>query len=191
MSLSAIAGALLVAALQNEIPLVSDPAWKQWLEEVKPLMLRAERDAARKLPASARETFREQFWAARDQDPATTFNETRSAFNHRVESADRRYRQSDGGPWNDCGKAFVLFGPPDVRNEVRIMAQAMAPDRLAAYRDEQDQVAETWTYRNHPLLPASPQGYQFRFTPSCEAFEGASFGRVMQLAAEAVARRVH
>jgi hypothetical protein len=69
-----------------------DSEWKRWLDEVKPLLLKADDAEIRVLAPSQRRQFREEFWRARDPDPSTIDNENRTEFERRVATAERRFR---------------------------------------------------------------------------------------------------
>jgi len=167
----------------------SDRAWRAWLDEVRPLFIPAEEKTAKKLPAGGREAFREAFWRQRDPDPSTPENETRTQIETRIRSADSRFRTGKSGPWNDCGRTFVLLGKPDLAQEALTRQHFEGGDRLAAFREQGDTVAEVWIYRNHPRLPTAPEGFSFRFTQECEAVGGPSAQGVLQEAAKSYLAR--
>lgn len=161
-------------------PAVSDRDWKRWLEDVKPLMVAAERTQASKVPAPEREQFRDGFWSRRNPTPQAAGNQQRIDFEQRVQTADKRFRNGSNGPWNDCGRAFVLLGQADRVTNTAAAAHSANSDRLAAFRDQDDSEAEQWLYRNPPRLPPAPNGYMFRFTMICESMNGTAFGRLLE-----------
>ncbi len=80
-------------------------------EEVKYRALEAEEERAR---------FIEDFWARRDEDPATPINEFQVRFRKRVEEADRLFLDAPYPGWKtDRGKIYVLLGPPDEIRQLR------------------------------------------------------------------------
>jgi GWxTD domain-containing protein len=188
---SAVVGWLLlsVAAEMFQPAPPSDREWRAWLDEVRPFLMPAEEKAAKKVPAAGREAFREDFWRLRDPDPSTPGNETRTQIETRVRTADSRFRAGKNGPWNDCGRTFVLLGKPDLAQEALTRQHFEGGDRLAAFREQGDTVAEVWIYRNHPRLPTSPEGFSFRFTQECEAVGGPSAQGVLQEAARSYLAR--
>jgi GWxTD domain-containing protein len=172
---------VVAAMLQATAP--TDREWKRWLDDVRPLLLPSEAATAKTLPPSARVEFREGFWRWRDPDPATADNPVRAQFGSRVLAAEKRFRVNGTGGWNDCGRTFVVLGKPDRMHGVALAAHFAGDDPLAAFREQEDKVAEVWTYRNHPRLPQTPEGLAFRFTPNCEAVGGPSVQRLLQAAA--------
>jgi GWxTD domain-containing protein len=183
-----LAGALLaiglsVAALAQPPAAVPDGEWKRWLDQVRPLMLESDVKAARITAPSARSTFREDFWRARNPDPANPDNPARTEFERRVQAADARFRINGKSAWNDCGRVYIVLGKPDWMRNNQVAQHFSSSDPFAAF-SEQDQVAtEMWVYRNNPRLPSSPNGFVFRFNPSCEAVGAPSADRLLQQAA--------
>ncbi len=173
-----VLAAMLSAIAQS--PAMPDADWKRWLEEVKPLLTDTERTEAAKWPAQERETFREKFWARRNSSGPDAGNQQRTDFESRVREADKRFRGGRNGAWNDCGRVFVLLGKPDRVSNRTSATHFAGDDRLKAFRDQEDSLAEVWFYRNPPRLPAAPQGYAFRFTETCEAVGGPSVQRLLQ-----------
>jgi GWxTD domain-containing protein len=61
-----------------------------------------------------RQRFIEDFWARRDQDPATPINEFETRFWSRVKEAEALFRDAPYPGWKtDRGKFYVLVGSPD------------------------------------------------------------------------------
>jgi GWxTD domain-containing protein len=171
-------GCLLVpaiAARPQGAPL-SDGDWKVWVDEVRPLLTPDEEKAAKKLPAAEREAFRETFWHRRDLDPSTVENEFRVAIEGRVQTAEARFRSKKNGPWNDCGRTWVILGKPDW---VRDVTEHKGSAGMAAFRDQDTGPSEAWKYQSHPRLPVTPNGITFQFTTDCEAFGGLAAQKVL------------
>ncbi len=102
-----LAGALLPAA--ERIP----ATWRAWLEDVRPIMTRAEREAfALFATEEDRARFREAFWRARDPDPATPANE----FQREYERSLAFVRGAYGGAHSDRGRVYLLLGKPSTVN---------------------------------------------------------------------------
>src|SRR5712671_6357526 len=61
-------------------------AFKQWIDDVEPIITPGERDAWNKLKTDEeREHFIDEFWHLRDSDPDTEENEYRESYYERVE----------------------------------------------------------------------------------------------------------
>ncbi|MGE5360894.1 MAG: GWxTD domain-containing protein [Bacteroidales bacterium] len=162
---------------------VSDRDWKRWLNDVGPLLTAAEKTQSKKVPVEERDSFREAFWARRNPNRDGLENPTRTDFELRVRQADKRFRHDGAGAWNDCGYAFVVLGKPDkVANRVGT-THFSGDDPLKAFREQDDVVAEAWQYRTPARLPPTPEGYNFRFTQTCQSLNGPGFQRLMQSAA--------
>ncbi len=173
----------MAVSVMAQSPAVPDRDWKRWMEDVKPLMTSAEKADAAKVSADARETFREAFWTRRNPGGQQAENPQRKEFEQRVASAEKRYRSGSSGPWNDCGRVFVLLGKPDQVNNPTSKTHFAASDRMDAFRDQDDSEGEVWLYRNPVRLPPTPLGYNLRFTPACESLNGPNFQRLLDTAA--------
>jgi len=113
---------------------------KQWLSEVRPIMLPDEERTYRGLKEKAdRQEFQKIFWARRDPDLATPANEYEAEYKARWAQAERQFRVSGrGGAGTDCGRVFLLLGRPDeVRKEPMGENPGLRPP-------------ETWTYQSRP-----------------------------------------
>jgi GWxTD domain-containing protein len=190
--LALAAGLVAVAVGAQDLssrPPLSDPEWKQWLDDVRPLLLKADEKEVKLTAPSQRRGFREQFWLARDPDPTTIDNPNRTQYEQRVTTAEKRFRANGKSGWNDCGTTFLLLGPPDRMWSDRAAQHFAAPDPLRTYVEEDTSATEAWVYRHPPRLPASPEGYTFRFNPSCEAIANPSALRLLQKVAESYVTR--
>ncbi len=119
---------LLAAALP--LAAAKIPAdWRNWLDEVGPIMTRAERQAFGLFRTEEdRSRFRDAFWRVRDPDPATPANEFRKEYAARVAVA----REKFGGPRSDRGRLYLLLGKPRT---------------ISRYYGEQELVeCELWNY---------------------------------------------
>ena len=94
------------------MPLKADkmPAtWRTWLQEVKPIMTRAEWKAFDLLKTEEdRLRFQAAFWRMRDPDPATAVNEFQGEYAKRIATV----REKFGGPHTDRGRLYLLLGKP-------------------------------------------------------------------------------
>ena len=85
-----------------------DP-WKNWLDDVAPIMTRLEKQAVKYLITEEdRQRFQESFWRVRDPDPTTSVNEFKNEYYRRVEYA----RKNLNGQFSDRGKIYLLLGKP-------------------------------------------------------------------------------
>lgn len=178
---------IMASAALAQKPQITDREWQTWLDDFRPFLLPSEAAAAKKVPAADRDAFREMFWKRRTDTSTDPGTNLRAQLEARIRAADKRYRVNGKGPWNDCGRTYVLLGKPDfVRNEVS--QEHFKGDGLANFRDQDDKLAETWTYRAHPRLPPTPEGILFRFTTGCDAFGSPQLFRLLdQVAASYVA----
>ena len=165
-------------ALAQSVP-IPDREWRTWLDDVRPFFSQSEAAASKHVAAADREAFREMFWRRRTDTATAGRADGRVQLEDRIRAADKRYRAKGNGEWNDCGRVYVLLGKPDwIRNEVPA-AHFKGGDSLANFRDQDDQLAETWVYRSHPRLPPSPEGFSFRFTTQCEAVGSPQLQRML------------
>lgn len=96
-----------------------DP-WKQWLDEVDPIITRLERSVARMLKTEEeRKRFKQMFWKARDPETGTPENEYRVEYYKRLYYADKFL----DGVKSDRGRIYVLMGKPE--NKSNFAGQAM------------------------------------------------------------------
>jgi GWxTD domain-containing protein len=171
----------------REAPL-PDKDWKRWLDQVRPLLLVPDLDEIKLSAPSQRRQFQEDFWLARDPDPATPDNEVRAEYERRVLTAEKRFRVDGKLAWNDCGRTFLLLGQPDWMRNDHGVQHFGSPDPLRSFSEQENVATERWLYRGHPRLPASPEGYAFRFNPGCEAVASPSSERLLQAVAESYVR---
>jgi len=92
-----------------------DKEAKKWLDEVKPIMLPEEEKTYRDLKdKNDVAEFQRIFWARRDPDLETPANEYEAEYQKARADADSRYRiAGTPGSQTDCGRVFILLGPPD------------------------------------------------------------------------------
>jgi GWxTD domain-containing protein len=120
VNVSALFAMLLAAGLaagaDGPTPASLAPAYRQWLEEVRYIMTRCEKDAFLQLQSDReRELFEQAFWLHRDPTPGTKENEFRDEHYRRlrdVEAAYGRARFAEPGWQTDRGKIHIILGPP-------------------------------------------------------------------------------
>ena len=91
-----------------------DKAFKQWLEEVGPILTDQERRGWDKLLTNEeREQFIATFWRLRDPDPDTEENEYREAYFERLAYVNEHFTSGIPGYKTDRGKIYLKYGKPD------------------------------------------------------------------------------
>jgi GWxTD domain-containing protein len=184
--------ALLIGWLCLVLPLAgsgqkADADDNQLLEDVRPLILPDERTVFEKLKdESDRLVFQEIFWARRDPNLATPENEFQQAYEKNRKIADRRYSVPGTiGSATDCGRLFILFGPPDdIEHDGSVTVVAT---ELGMIRQPFGFVRrpETWVYRGKPGRPLAASRVAIDFDAACRA--AGDFGhRLDRLAAERI-----
>lgn len=93
-----------------------DPESEAFLSTVRYIITKDEKKAFLNLPPSERPAFIENFWKKRDPDPSTEENEYKIMYYHRIEEANKLFRDGLGEGWlQDRGRIYILLGPPDSR----------------------------------------------------------------------------
>ncbi len=148
LSAAAISVCLLAAFASAQTapprPPLPDKEWKRWLDEVRPLLVKADTDEIRVLAPSQRRQFREDFWLARDPDPGTPDNEVRTEYERRVVTAEKRFRsrRQDG----------LERLRPDVRPAWQARLDAKRPRRPALRHARPAAVVHRTGRRRHRAL---------------------------------------
>jgi GWxTD domain-containing protein len=130
----------------------SEPAnaFKQWIDDVDPILTPQERSAWKKLQTDEeREQFISEVWHLRDPDPDTEENEYREAYYERVEYANEHFSSGIPGVKTDRGRIYLKYGKPD---EVESHPSGGAYT-LASYEGSGSTSTypfELWWYRNLP-----------------------------------------
>jgi GWxTD domain-containing protein len=153
---------VILAQLATGLPVVAadlDKDDKEWLEEVRPIILSEERQTFEDLEDKAdREEFKKIFWARRDPDPETPENEFEDEYRARKTKADHDYRLAGRlGTHNDCGRVYALLGEPD---DVRQQGGAVSPGL---------RIPEAWVYGDRPGLTFNDGELVIRFDEECDA----------------------
>lgn len=142
---------------------------RQWLEGVAPLILADEEKLYRSLkePADVAE-FQKIFWARRDPDLATEVNEFQRDYEARRAEADKKYAVAGKrASTTDCGKVFLMLGPPDA-----VKAQTESADA-------QLRTPEVWTYRDRPGFTFTGGSIDLLFDGECQLPKGTEFGEAL------------
>ena len=108
--LAAPAAAERAAKAPSDLPADLPQRYRDWLEEVAPLITPEERQAFLALTRDyQRQAFLRAFWEVRDPYPQTPGNELRDSWQSRVETARERYGNLD----DERSRLLLLNGPPD------------------------------------------------------------------------------
>lgn len=93
--------------------------YKKWLtEDVAYIITDEERTAWKRLQTDEeREQFIEQFWLRRDPTPDTVENEFKEEHYRRIQYANDHFASGIPGWKTDRGRIYIVFGPPDERDE--------------------------------------------------------------------------
>lgn len=129
MRAGVVFGLVIVKSL---LPAAETPAdsWAVWLDEIRPIMTRAESGVFRSLQTEEdRRRFQKLFWEARDPNPKTPQNEYLQEYYARRAYAKQHLR----GPDSDRGRMYLILGTPAEKRN------------FGGYDDIID--CEIWSYR--------------------------------------------
>jgi GWxTD domain-containing protein len=154
-----------------------DKEAKKWLDEVKPIMLPDEEKTYRDLKdKNDVAEFQKIFWARRDPDLETPANEHQAEYQKARTEADTKFRiGGTPGSQTDCGRVYILLGPPD-----EVKKGEMADSSIPGRRNP-----ENWIYRDRPGFKFGPTGQiEIGFDESCLLPQGARMGEQLNRLAE-------
>lgn len=102
-------------AIQKEM----ESPYKRWLKEEVPYIITGgERQTFNSLTTDEeREQFIEQFWERRNPSPGSPENEFREEYYRRIAYANERFHSGFPGWKTDRGRVYIMYGPPDEREE--------------------------------------------------------------------------
>jgi len=160
-----LAGSALAAA---EKP---TPELERWLEDVAPIITKAERSVYAQLQTNAdRAKFVRFFWRSRDPLPDTNENEFQKEYEARIRYADENFGHYSPkrGSQTDRGFFYVLLGKPRERTQYTTQSQVW-PLELWFYQGEPEYGLPSYFY----LIFYEPDGIgDFRlYSPSVEGPE--------------------
>jgi GWxTD domain-containing protein len=93
-----------------------DPENADFLSKVRYIITKQERKIFLELPASERESFKDEFWKRRDSDQDTEENEFKIEYFDRIDSANEMFVSEVRPGWvTDRGRILILFGAPSNR----------------------------------------------------------------------------
>lgn len=158
---------------------------KKFLDEVRPIVLADEEKQWKSLKDNSdREEFARIFWARRDPDLEAPGNEYRTAYEAARTEANKRFAGAGrAGSDTDCGRVFILLGPPD---------EAIAGVGTSGRKLEEAKLireSQTWVYRDRPGLKFKDGHVEITFDDTCSLPQGARMGE--QLARIAESRIAH
>ena len=151
---------LLAAAvtLLLVVPIISraelQPRYKEWLEDVSPIITRTEREIFTRLTTdSDREKFIRFFWRQRDTYPDTAENEFAKEYMERVRFADLNFGRESGrrGSQTERGYFYLLLGKPLERQLFTTLSQIWP--------------VELWFYQGAVELGLPPYFYLVFYQP--------------------------
>ncbi len=147
---------LLVSALpfypQNELP----ARYREWLEDVSPIITKAEREVFSRLRSDAdRDKFIRFFWRQRDPYPDTADNEFFKEYMERVHFADQNFGRESAkrGSQTERGYFYLLLGKPLERQFFTTFSQVW-PMELWYYKGAAEYGLPPYFY----LIFYQPQG---------------------------------
>jgi GWxTD domain-containing protein len=147
------------------------PDLERWLEDVSPIMTKAERSVFSKLPTNAdRAKFVRFFWRARDPLPDTKENEFQKEYEERIRYADQTFGHDSPkrGSQTDRGYFYLVLGKPLERTSFTTQSQVW-PLELWFYKGDEEHGLPPYFY----LIFYQPEGIgDFRlYSPTMEGPE--------------------
>lgn len=146
---------------------------KKWLDEVRPLILPEEEKAYKGLKNNSDAgEFQKIFWARRDPNLDTAENEYQVEYLTLVAEVDAKFKVAGrNGSHTDCGRIYILLGPPDsVKKESSGDVAFRAP--------------ETWTYKDRPGMTFTGGSLNIGLDGTCMLPQGNRFGDQLNRLAE-------
>ncbi|MFQ6082463.1 MAG: GWxTD domain-containing protein [Candidatus Aminicenantia bacterium] len=117
------------------------PDDKEFLSKVRYIITKKEKEVFFNLPFPERGKFIEEFWKRRDPDPDTEINEFKEQYFHRIEEANRLFKEGGTPGWlQDRGRIYILLGPPEAREKY--------PTGYTFY----GRPMEIWYYGPYPII---------------------------------------
>ncbi len=178
-----LAAALLLSSFLPAAPEKPSPELARWLEDVAPILTRAERSVFRNLQTNAdRAKFVRLFWRMRDPLPDTDENEFQREYEERVRFADQTFGRTSHkrGSQTDRGYFYLVLGPPRERTLYTTQSEVW-PLELWFYKGAEEFGLPSYFY----LIFYQPEGYgDFRlYSPTVEGPEKLTLPTVMRAGA--------
>jgi GWxTD domain-containing protein len=146
-ALGAVLSVLIAAVALSAAEKIS-PDLQRWLEDVSPIITKAERSVFAKLETNAdRAKFVRFFWRMRDPLPDTTENEFQKEYEERIRYADQNFGHDSPkrGSQTDRGFFYVALGKPLERTFYTTQSQVW-PLELWFYKGEQKYALPDYFY---------------------------------------------
>lgn len=146
---------------------------KKWVDEVRPLILPEEEKAYKSLKNNSDAAeFQKIFWARRDPNLDTPENEYQAEYLKVVAEVDPKFKAAGrAGSLTDCGRIYILLGPPDaVKKETGGEVAFRAP--------------EIWTYKDRPTMTFKGGSMEIGLDGTCMLPQGNRFGDQLNRLAE-------
>jgi GWxTD domain-containing protein len=165
--LAALAAGMFVPAAWAADKLDKDD--KAWLDSVAPLIQTDERDIFKKISKRDRAEFQAIFWARRNPSgPAAATNEFRARYEAGLVEVEKRLRIAGrAGATSDCGRVFLLLGPPvSVKALPADAAGVPSNDQAAALR-AMGRTPELWLYKDSESSSVKGGQVEILFDEAC------------------------
>ena len=164
---------ILLALLASSALADVDKNTKKWVEEVRPLILPEEEKSYKTLKNNADALeFQKIFWARRDPNLDTPENEFQAEYLKLVAEVDPKFKAAGRvGSQTDCGRIYILLGPPDsVKKESSAEVAFRSP--------------EVWTYKDRPTMTFKGGALDIGLDGTCMLPQGNRFGDQLNRIAE-------
>jgi GWxTD domain-containing protein len=127
--------------------IANDPFYESFFEKAQLIMGKEEVQIYLHLPDNdSRRVYIDDFWAKRDPDPNTEENEFKTEFFHRIDYANRWFRENRGSGrgWDTIrGRILLQLGQPDLRQ----LRDMLTPNEaLNLGLPQFTKAAEVWVY---------------------------------------------
>lgn len=146
---------------------------KKWVEEVRPIILPEEEKTYKSLKNNAEAAeFQKIFWARRDPNLETPENEFQAEYLKQVAEIDPKFKAAGrAGSQTDCGRIYILMGPPDdIKKQSSVEAAFRTP--------------EVWNYQDRPGLTFKGGSIDIPLDGSCMLPQGTRLGDQLNRIAE-------
>ena len=152
---------LLLLLLLGTVLAFRPSGWDEWLDKVRYIATKKEKQEYRFLKKSGDEkkimTFRALFWKLRDPDPRTARNTFREQYYRRINEANGLFNESSTPGWlTDRGKVYILLGPPDDMTNEYDRPSARGGVDSFTFSPSERYPTQLWIYRNTPSPTVGP-----------------------------------
>jgi GWxTD domain-containing protein len=138
----------VTAGLAQAAPKVEKPDKddKRWLDQVEALILPEEQQVFKSIPKADRADFQTIFWIRRNpRGWEAQTNEFKEQFERAAAEVEKKFKVvGRAGTATDCGRVYLLFGPPDQVRATRDAGRADDPMQAMG------RAPEIWTYKDRP-----------------------------------------